>query len=160
MSEARGITVTIKYGKGYDDTWVVFKGAADEIRQDVADYFGLERDSLTGLALSDIVTNATNVAHGKGLIATQLGATVISEERTPPAKSQGDPWASIGQGEPVRTVADQAPAEHDKNAWILGEIAKQTSRTALKKLWAENQTFFADEIVMDAYKAKGKELPA
>ncbi|MFE0964044.1 hypothetical protein [Streptomyces fungicidicus] len=160
MSEARGITVTIKYGKGYDDTWAVFKGNAGEVRSDILDYFGIDSDSVTGLTLSDIVTNATNIAHGKGLIATQLGATVVSEEPAPSAKPQGDPWAAIGNSTPV-TIADQAPASNeDKNAWVLGEIAKKTSRAELKKFWAENQSFFADPAVMDAYKAKGKSLPA
>ncbi|MFE1842022.1 hypothetical protein [Streptomyces sp. NPDC059515] len=162
MSEGRGITVTIKYGKSYEDTWAVFKGSASEVRSDILDYFGIESDSVTGLTLSDIVTNATNIAHGKGLIATQLGATVVAEEPAPPAKPQGDPWAAIGNSSPV-TVADQAPAaspEQDKNAWVLGEIAKKTSRAELKKFWAENQSFFADPAVMDAYKAKGKSLPA
>jgi hypothetical protein len=164
VSEGRGITVTIKYGKSYEDTWAVFKGGAGEVRQDILDYFGIESDSVTGLTLSDIVTNATNIAHGKGLIATQLGATVIAQEPAEaPAKPQGDPWASVGRGEPVRTVADQAPAsspEQDKNAWVLGEIAKKTTRAELKKFWAENQSFFADPAVMSAYKAKGKALPA
>ncbi|MCM8548807.1 hypothetical protein [Streptomyces sp. STCH 565 A] len=163
MSEVRGITVTIKYGKSYEDTWAVFKGGAGEVRQDILDYFGIESDSVTGLTLSDIVTNATQIAHGKGLIATQLGATVIAQEPAPaPAKPQGDPWASVGTSQPV-TVADQAPAsssEQDKNTWILGEIEKQTNRADLKKLWANNQSFFADPAVMTAYKAKGKALPA
>ncbi|MGW7434738.1 hypothetical protein [Streptomyces sp. NPDC054849] len=158
MSESsRSITVTIKYGKSYDDSWAVFKGRPGEVREDVIDFFGMERDSLTGLTLSDVVTNATNIAHGKGLIATQLGATVISEEPSPPAKPAGDPWASVGGSQQAATPA--AP-EQDKNAWILGEIEKQTSRAELKKVWAANQSFFADPAVMDAYKAKGKALPA
>ncbi|MFE7463120.1 hypothetical protein ACFU6R_03310 [Streptomyces sp. NPDC057499] len=164
MSEARGITVTIKYGKSYDDTWAVFKGNAEEVRGDILDFFGMDRDSVTGLTLSDIVTNATNLAHGKGLIATQLGGTVIAVEDAASAnpKPQGDPWASVGQSQSA-TIADQAPAsspEQDKNAWILGEIDKQTNRADLKKVWAANQSFFADSSVMDAYKAKGKSLPA
>ncbi|USH44952.1 hypothetical protein SEA_GREENWEASEL_34 [Streptomyces phage GreenWeasel] len=162
MSETRGITVTIKYGKGYDDSWAVFKGTPGEVREDVLDYFGIDRDSATGLTLSEVVVNATQIAHGKGLIAAKLGATVIAEEPAPPAKPQGDPWAAIGTSQPV-TVADQAPAsspDQDKNAWVLGEIAKKTTRAELKKFWAENQSFFADPSVMDAYKAKGKSLPA
>ncbi|MFE9254020.1 hypothetical protein [Streptomyces sp. NPDC006879] len=157
MSESgRSITVTIKYGKGYDDSWAVFKGRPGEVREDVIDFFGMERDSLTGLTLSDVVTNATNIAHGKGLIATQLGATVISEEPAP-VKPAGDPWASVGG---LQQAATPAAPEQDKNAWILGEIEKQKNRVELKKLWAANQSFFADPAVMEAYKAKGKALPA
>ncbi|MCS0601084.1 hypothetical protein NX794_07545 [Streptomyces sp. LP11] len=164
MSEARGITVTIKYGKSYEDTWAVFKGSAGDVRQDILDFFGIESDSVTGLTLSDVVTNATQIAHGKGLIATQLGATVIAQEpAATPAKSQGDPWASVGATNQPVTVADQAPAaspEQDKNAWILREIESKATRAELKKLWAGNQSFFADPAVMTAYKAKGKALAA
>ncbi|MGW4158683.1 hypothetical protein [Streptomyces sp. NPDC004788] len=164
MSESsRSITVTIKYGKGYDDPWLVLKGRPGEVREDILESFGIERDSVTGLTLSDIVVNATNIAHGKGLIATHLGATVISEESAPPAKPQGDPWANVGSAQQASSAWSDKSAtspEQDKNAWILGEIEKQTNRADLKKVWAANQSFFADPAVMDAYKAKGKSLPA
>ena len=99
------------------------------------------------------------MAHGKGLIATALGATVVEETTTDePAKPASDPWAAAASTTPVHTVADQAPAKDDPNAWILGEIEKASSVPALKKLWADNQSFFADAKVMAAWKAKGKSL--
>ncbi|MEU8621436.1 hypothetical protein [Streptomyces sp. NPDC048623] len=164
MSDSgRSITVTIKYGKGYDESWLVFKGRSGEVREDILESFGLDSDSVTGLTLSDIVVNATNIAHGKGLIATQLGATVIAEEPAAPAKPQGDPWANVGSTPQASSAWSDKPAtspEQDKSAWILGEIEKQTTRADLKKVWAANQSFFADPAVMDAYKVKGKSLPA
>jgi len=153
-------TVTIKYGKSYDDTWAVFRGRPEEIRSDILSYFGMDPETQRGLSLSSIVINATNVAHGKGLIATALGATVIEETTTdePAAKPASDPWAAAASTTPVHTVADQAPAKEDPNTWILGEIEKQASVQELKKLWADNQSFFSDASVMAAWKAKGKSL--
>jgi hypothetical protein len=149
-------TVTIKYSGDRDATWVVFRGMPAQLRADIMDYFGMDPTTQAGLSLSSIVTNATQVAHGKALIATSLGATVVEETTTAPAAPAGDPWAAAASSTPVHTVADQAPA--DPNAWILGEIEKQTTVPGLKKLWADNQVFFSDVTVMAAWKAKGKSL--
>ncbi|MFE4451403.1 hypothetical protein [Streptomyces sp. NPDC056796] len=156
------ITVTIKYGKAHDDSWAVFRGTPSGIRANILDYFGMDPETQVGLSLSSIVVNATNVAHGKGLIATALGATVVEETTTDaPAKPQGDPWAAAAsapaQAPSAPSPAPAAPSE-DPNAYILGEIAKKTTVMELKKLWAENQSFFKDAAVMAAWKAKGKAL--
>ncbi|MFF9095661.1 hypothetical protein ACF1AX_21310 [Streptomyces sp. NPDC014802] len=157
--------VTIKYGKGYDDSWVVFEGSTPEVRAEIIDYFGMDPETQRGLSLSSIVVNATNVAHGKGLIATALGATVVEETNTAaPAKPTEDPWAaasaaqSSGPWPGSASVAE--PKKEDPNAYILGEIEKQTTVDGLKKLWAGNQSFFSDAGVMAAWKAKGKSLQA
>ncbi|MFF3249751.1 hypothetical protein ACFYWP_01805 [Actinacidiphila glaucinigra] len=156
--------VTIKYGKGYDDSWVVFEGPTSEIRAEILDYFGMDPETQRGLSLSSIVVNATNIAHGKGLIATALGATVVAEEpAAEPAKPAGDPWAAASSAKPAPSAwsGSSAPAEpkaEDPNAYILSEIEKQTTVDGLKKLWAANQSFFKEPAVMAAWKAKGKAL--
>jgi hypothetical protein len=116
-----------------------------------------------GLSLSSIVINATQVAHGKGLIATALGVSVV-EETTEPAKPTDDPWAAASAAQssgpwPGSASGTEAKKE-DPNAYILGEIEKQTTVDGLKKLWAANQSFFSDASVMAAWKAKGKALQA
>lgn len=158
--------VTIKYGKGHDDSWVVFEGSTQEIRTDVIDYFGMDPETLVGLSLSSIVVNATNIAHGKGLIATSLGATVVEE--TPaaaPTKPTEDPWAAASaaqSGGPWPNSASVAESAEEKTddttAWALGEIEKKTTVTELKKFWAENQALFSNEKIMTAWKARGKAL--
>lgn len=153
--------ITIKYGKSYEDTWAVFEGTTQQLRAEILDYFGMDPQTQAGLSLSSVVVNATNVAHGKGLIATQLGGTVIEETQTEPAKPSGDPWAAAAsqQSGPWPGSASVAePKKEDPNAYILGEIEKQTTRDGLKKLWAANQAFFSDPAVMAAWKAKGKSL--
>ncbi|WJN62732.1 hypothetical protein [Streptomyces phage phiScoe15] len=159
----RELTVTIKYGKGYEETWAVFKGSPEEVREDIISYFGVMRDSVSELTLSELVVEMTSLAHGKGNIARFLGGTIIppSEAAAPPAQTAptGDPWAAAQSTTPVHTVADNQQAE-DPNAYILGEIEKQTDVASLKRLWAENQSFFSDPSVMAAWKAKGKALSA
>ncbi|MER6231723.1 hypothetical protein ABT169_21610 [Streptomyces sp. NPDC001616] len=157
--------ITIKYGKSYEDTWAVFEGTTTELRAEIIDYFGMDAETQRGLSLSSIVVNATQVAHGKGLIATSLGATVIEETTTDePAKPAGDPWAAASAKQSSSAWSGSASGAEakaeDPNAYILGEIEKKTTVQELKKLWAENQSFFADPAVMTAYKAKGKALSA
>ncbi|MFH8414340.1 hypothetical protein [Streptomyces collinus] len=159
--------VTVKYGKGHDDSWVVFEGSTQEIRTDVIDYFGMDPEALVGLSLSSIVVNATNIAHGKGLIATSLGATVVEE--TPaasPAKPTEDPWAAAsaaqssgsGSGSVSEASSAQEAPKDDTTAWALGEIAAKASVPDLKKFWAENQGLFSNAEIMAAWKARGKAL--
>ncbi|WJN62656.1 hypothetical protein [Streptomyces phage phiScoe10] len=170
MSENRSLTVTIKYGKGYEETWAVFKGSPDEIRADIVTYFGFQRDSVTELTLSELVVEATSLAHGKGNIARFLGGTIIppsehnAPPQTPPASTE-DPWAAATGGQQTSAWSDagtsqSAQPDADPNAYILGEIEKQSSVDGLKRLWAENQSFFSDDAVMAAWKAKGKALKA
>jgi hypothetical protein len=134
-----------------------------EIRADILDFFGMDPATQVGLSLSSVVTNATQIAHGKGLIATALGATVVEETTEPAKPPTDDPWAaaSATQSAPWPGSASVAePTKEDPNAYILGEIEKKTTVQELKKLWAENQSFFADPAVMAAWKAKGKALSA
>ncbi|MFJ6183783.1 hypothetical protein [Streptomyces sp. NPDC092295] len=157
------MTVTIKYGKGHDDTWAIFKGASVEIRANILEFFGMDPETQKGLSLSSVVINATNIAHSKGLIATALGATVVEETtNAEPAKPTSDPWeAASAQQAPSASTGRASVAEPkvaDPNAYILGEIAKKTTTQELKKLWAENQSFFSDASVMAAWKAKGRAL--
>jgi hypothetical protein len=154
------LSVTIKYDKGHDATWAVFRGTTGEIRADILDFFGMDPATQVGLSLSSVVTNATQIAHGKGLIATALGATVV-EETTEPAKPTDDPWAAASAAQssgPWPGSASVTEAKEDPNAYILGEIEKQATVDGLKKLWAGNQSFFSDPAVMAAWKAKGKSL--
>ncbi|MFF4244289.1 hypothetical protein ACFYY2_07415 [Streptomyces sp. NPDC001822] len=144
------ISVTIKYGKSYEDTWAVFRGTVAQVREVLCDYFGFESKDVTGLSLSDLVVNATNLAHGKGNIAAVLDARVISSEPTSASAPADDPWATASATKPE--------AKETGSGWILGEIEKQTSIADLQKLWAANQAMFADPAVMTAYKARGRAL--
>lgn len=150
--KGRGITVTIKYGKGYEESWVVFHGLAAEIREDIVDYFGLPRENVVNLTLSDLVVNATGVAHGVGNIAATLGGTVIaSVEREPaPATPAGsDAWE--------RAASQPAPEPPAVNP-LLALIEQAPDVRSLERLWLENQDAFADPAIMTAWKGRGRAL--
>ena len=143
-----GLTVTVKYGKGYEETWVVFRGSIATIRRDVIMYFGLDGVSMTDMTLSEVVINVTQLAHAKGNVAAALGGVVIVKQAEAPVEQQGaagDVWGD----EPV-------PVGNP----ILAAIDAITTITDLKLLWSNNQSEFADSAVMDAWKVKGKALQA
>ncbi|MEU5433805.1 hypothetical protein AB0G73_10550 [Streptomyces sp. NPDC020719] len=151
-TEGRGISVTIKWGKGYEDTWAVFRGDPEGIRSQIVEFFGFMCESVTELTLSELVVEATSIAHGTGNIARYLGGTIVpqSELHEPQA---GDPWAAATAPEPQAT-------KESASGWILGEIENASSIEALQRLWAANQSAFESEQVMDAWKARGRVLKA
>ncbi|MFC4089373.1 hypothetical protein [Micromonospora sp. GCM10011541] len=154
--KGRGIQVTIKYGKGYEETWVSFAGLPDEIRQDIVEYFDLDPDSIAGLSLSAVVVTATNLAHAKGTLASTFGATVIPND-TPPwkpeqSKPQGDVWAAAGQ--PAQA---SPPAQPEKDP-MFAVIEAETTIAGLQRLYAENAEAFQNPELLAAWKAKGKSL--
>ncbi|MEU8133221.1 hypothetical protein [Streptodolium elevatio] len=160
MSET---SVTIKYGKGHDDSWVVFRGTLSEIRANIMEYFGMDPESQRGLSLDSIVINATNIAHSKGLLGSQLGATVTHEQPAPaPAATPSeDPWvaATANQAPAPQPPAASEPKAEDPDAYVIGLIAQATTVEGLKRIWAENQALFNTPLLA-RYKEKGKELQA
>lgn len=139
--DGAGIGVTIKTGKGYEDTWITFRGSPKQIREDICATFGMECANVADLSLFDVVVNATTIAHGTSTVASKLGGTVVSNK----AKAE----------EPK----EEQPAEPEANP-ILAQIEACADTDALRRLWAENQAAFSDAAVMAAWKAKGKALKA
>jgi len=131
------ITITIKYGKGYEDSWAVFRGSADEVQQDIVRFFGFDRESVTGLNLSDLVVEATQTAQATTMVVRGLDARIIPQPAAASASTPSDPFSSL-----------------------LEEIRQCASTDALKELWATNQAAFTDPAVMDAWKARGRALKA
>lgn len=155
---SRGVTITIKYGKGYEETWAVFRGRPDEVRDDILTFFGIDRESVAEQTLSDVVVTATSIAHGKGNVARYLGGNVISSG--PAQQSSGSTgsaaWAEAEQEQGSRPTEDvQLPERH----WILGAIEGASSLEELKSLYVENKADF-DSVaeLLPAWKAKGKAL--
>lgn len=136
-----GVKVTIKTGKGYDDTWITFEG--EGLRQEMADFFGMDSASVAGLTNFEVVVNATQIAHGMGAVANRLGGTVITKDRAKAVQSEA----------PAPVAKDEPEAEGNP---LLAQIAATTNVEALKRLWAENQPLADD--VMAAWKARGKAL--
>jgi hypothetical protein len=151
--------VTIKYGKGYEQPWAVFHGAVEQVREDIVSFFGMPAYEAAGLTLSDLVVNATNLAHAVGAIAAGLGGTVISRDpapstpRTPANPAQGNAGSDAWE----QASATRPPAEPAVNP-LLAVIAQVPDVRSLERLWAENQDAFTDPAVTEAWKARGRAL--
>ncbi|MFG3223243.1 hypothetical protein ACGF07_00460 [Kitasatospora sp. NPDC048194] len=137
MADEGRITVTIKYGKGHDDSWAVFRGSAEVIQRDIVDFFGMDGKSVTGLPVSDLVVEAARAAQATSMVVKGLDARIIPSPLTPTA--------------PVVAVP---------SAGLLEQIERCATTDALKELWATNQAAFSDQAVMDAWKARGRALKA
>ena len=159
MSEEGAYTVTIKYGKGHDDSWVVFRGdTADQVRGRLFDYFGVDSNAYEGLSLNEVVVTLTEVAQGNRALVTNLGAEVVptNGSGTPP----GTTTDTSVRGSAAFDAAANTPAEpEDPYASVISLFEAAESRSALKKLYAQyKDAYEASEAVRKAYSARGKEV--
>jgi hypothetical protein len=160
------VTVTIKYGKAYEETWAVFKGSVRNVREMILEYFGIDFTVVDELTTHELVVNVTNLAHGTGNAAAILGAVAIpaSESAAKAVESTGgNPWAGLGDGPAEERLSDSAIAHRadvaaSENQHIIDAFAKASDVKALQAVWAANQSAFTDPSVVEAYKARGKEL--
>lgn len=153
-SRGRGVSTTIKNGKGYEESWHGFTGPPDDVREDIINYFGLDRASVTGMSTFEVSIVAERIAHSAKNAVRTLGASPVkpADQTDPAAADAGtDPWAD---------TTPAKPAEPEGPNPMLALIEAVADVAALQRLWAENQAAFADEAVMAAWKAKGKALTA
>jgi hypothetical protein len=138
-----GTGVTIKEGKGYEESWFTFRGTPAQIKEDLIQFFGLDSASVADWTVHAVASHCKAIAHGIAVVATELGAAVIADgpSENLPASSTPSP-------------TEDAPAESP----LLARIAATTDAESLKRLWAENQDAFKDATVMNAWKARGKAL--
>lgn len=104
----------------------------------------------------------TNLAHGKGNVAAMLGGVVLGSKPTEATTTSDEGQQPTGSAAWAEAEAETAaPSEPvDLLASLREGIESALDRTALKRLWAENQEAFADADLTAAWKAKGKSLPA
>lgn len=155
--EGRHVVATAKYGKGYDAPWIVFHGTREEVRADVDWWFGPESVNDSGLTASESLVNASQLALGVGNAAS-LGAVVIPKVAATPKAEQteGNPWAGLGD-EPSESPAEAVVGAHPYQG-VLDAFGLAQDTTALQLVWSKNQDAFTNEDVINAYKARGKEL--
>lgn len=155
----------MKFGKGYEAPWLVFRGAdVDGIKAKIAASFGMESASVAELTLADVISNASKDAVTVYSVSSSMGGTVIgktaaskTEAKPAEAKAGSHPETSPAWEPPTETAAPEAEVANP----LLARIEDQTTVSALQKLWGANKaTFDADAALMDAYKVKGKALQA
>lgn len=145
------MTVTVKYGKGYEAAWITFRGSPSQIKSDLVQTFGLEGQD--DLNLGSVVLNAQSVAHALHNTGTVLGGTVVGTGKAKgdkPASSEqagGDPWA-------------QAEEPADPYEGVKALIAATTTVDELKRLYAETPEIATTPEVLAEWKARGKALTA
>ena len=160
------VTVTVKYGKSYEDTWAVFRAPSNErLGALVGNYFGVDPEMVVGLTNHELVLNMTNVAHGSADAAALLGGVVIPASEAGVSETAqttgGNPWAGLdenaGQDE-KDWPAD--PAKDEEEERLLSLVSASTTVTDLQKeVWVKNRSGFDKyPSVQAAYKARGKEL--
>ncbi|WP_372407181.1 hypothetical protein [Streptomyces luteireticuli] len=136
MASDSRISVTIVYGKRHHDSEATFQGSQREVFQGIAAFFGLDRETLTGVTLGELVVEATALAQGATCIARGLDAHVVAQPTALPAASADGP------------------------AGLLDRIAECSSVRELHELWAAHQAAFGDPAALDAWKARGRALAA
>ena len=159
MSTSAELTVTIKYGKGYEESWAVFRGtSAEEIRTAIATYFGLPEDAIAGMTGHEVVLQATGIAHGHATVASILGGIPVPDAGGSKGEG-GDPWEAFNSKDAYAVPKGEA-TEEDPFADLIKRLGEAGSTDELHRLWATNQDSFSNEAVMEAYKARGKQLTA
>jgi hypothetical protein len=158
-------SVTIKYGKGYDESWAVFRGTIWEIRANLVAYFGISVDYASSLTLNELVVAATHVAHGTGNVAAILGGTPAPISVTESLCGEPTGEAALAQVE-ADAKAGKLPyggsqAEPvDPNVELVQQLQAALTVDDLKKLWTVHQAAFSDKAVKAAYSKRGKALKA
>lgn len=144
MSDREGVSVSIKGNGGKDDTWEVFHGTPENVKNLMADYYGLEVSA--DMTAMEVRLMAEAAARGTGALSRGLGARVATTAPQPASEAPGAPAAA---------------AAAEDFTWLLEAIDASATEDALHQLWAENRKLFdANPSLLDAWKARGRALVA
>lgn len=152
------LTVTIKSGKGYEDTWLVFNGSPAQVKANMAEVFGLDPDL-------DVTISEYALLGQAQFQAIESVQQILGGRSIPPSR-EGKPtggWPDTSTGaNPFAAAAGAASTEGevDPVAVVKAKIEAATGRTQLKDLWLDNQALFNEHAELgELYSAKGKSLP-
>lgn len=144
-------TATFKWGKDYDQPWLVIKAScAEHLREEVIKAFGLE----DGLTLIGAIHNANQTIQALGNLGRELGGRVVSRtsssDQAMGETAGDDPWiaAAAAASEPKERV--------DPNKALLDEIEAATTTDQLKRFWVANNPL--NDVVKAAWSKKGRSL--
>ena len=148
------VTVTIKSGKGYDDSWEVFKGSAEECKASMVDYYGLDLEATKDMTTHEVRLLAEECAQGSRSIASALGGKVTSERTQ----------AYLDDNAKVDDTADAKKAkaksdEPDAKALALADINAAATKDDMMRVWVNHQDAInSDTDLLEAFKARGRKL--
>ena len=142
------LSATLKYGKGYEDSWLVIRADnAADLKKAIEEATGLSGE---GLSVVDLIHNAASHVHQVSKMGTALGATVIAEtpaEPAAPAQVQAQP------------AAPAAPAPQAQAPSLEDQIASAKSASELSDLFLKNKAAFTgDKALMDKLQERSKQV--
>jgi hypothetical protein len=149
------VSVTLKHNGKYEAPWLVFRGSPSQVKADIIATIGFDPANYEDKSLLDVALEADKMSKAQYETSSQLGGRVIGSSRKSSTTSVSSDKAE-GDTQPTTDAAQEEEAGNP----LLKQIAAQESVADLKRLWAENQDAFKDGDLMDAYKARGKELKA
>lgn len=131
MTDSEAIVFTLKHGKGYDDSWAVFRGDAQTIRKNAMEFYGVTEDQVTGLDPAEVLEAIRLSVQGSGLNTTPTQA--------PKEKPEGIPQV-----------------ETDKT--LLQRVESAATVADIDALWVANKDAFNDSKVIAAAKKRKAEI--
>ena len=143
MSKERGVTVTVKYGAGFEAPWTVFHGSVDEVKEDMGIWFSQEEAAKT-LDGHDLLSGLYNAFKAQGGSSGGRG------------RGKADP-------EPAKPIsADVEEARPLVDAEGLVEVVimqiKNATDDGILDLWRQYKKAFEDARVQKAVKDRKAEL--
>ena len=146
MSKERGVTVTVKYGSGYDAPWTVFHGSVDEVKEDMGVWFGQEEAAKT-LDGHDLLSGLYNAFKAQGGSSGGRGRGKPSEAAPETAK-------------PISAEVEEARPLVDAEALVKIVIMqiKNATDDGILDLWRQYKKAFEDARVQKAVKDRKAEL--
>lgn len=134
------VSVTFKQ-EAKDGMWIVFHGTPDAVAENI-------QKSVVEGGLFDVAVEGNRLYKGMTTASRVLGAS-------PSGAGNSDAWAAAQRGE----SAPPAESKKDEPNPLLGDIEKAAKVEDLHTLYGNNKAAFAaDAALMDAWKARGKEL--
>lgn len=147
MSE---LTWTLKQSKSYEASWAVFKGAPEDVKNDMIQSYGLNAEELKDATTFEVAALAEQVMQGLGNVKETLGARVLN--------AGPDSAPAYYQTEVPQSEAKADP-EPDPHASIHADISDASTKEALRAVWARNKEAFNDDSsLMDHVNERLKEL--
>ena len=146
MSKERGVTVTVKYGSGYEAPWTVFHGTVDEVKEDMGVWFGQEEAAKT-LDGHDLLSGLYNAFKAQGGSSGGRGRGKPSESAPEPAK-------------PISAEVEEARPLVDAEELVKIVIMqiKNATDDGILDLWRQYKKAFEDARVQKAVKDRKAEL--
>ena len=146
MSKDRGVTVTVKYGAGFEAPWTVFHGSVDEVKEDMGVWFGQE-DAAKTLDGHDLLSGLYNAFKAQGGSSGGRGRGKPSEADPEPAKPIS---AEVEEARPLVDAEDLVKV-------VIMQI-KNATDDGILELWRQYKKAFEDARVQKAVKDRKAEL--